>query len=77
MGAMDDVSGLGRVLIVAGVVIAVAGVLLAVGSPLGRLPGDIAVRGDRWSFYFPLGTSILISVVLTVVLALVSAAARR
>ncbi len=74
---IGDGSGLGRVLTVLGVGIALVGVLLAVGSPLGRLPGDIAVRGDRWSFYFPLGTSILISVVLTLVLALAGVLGRR
>ncbi len=74
---MDDVPGLGRTLIVLGAVIALVGVLLAVGSPLGRLPGDIAVRGDRWSFYFPLGTFILISVALSLVLALASVVGRR
>lgn len=74
---MDDPSGLGRMLVVLGVVLALAGVLLAVGSPLGRLPGDIAVQGDRWSFYLPLGTSILISLVLTLVLTLVGVLGRR
>jgi hypothetical protein len=74
---MDDVSGLGRILIVVGLVVAVIGALLAVGSPLGRLPGDIALRGDRWSVYIPIGTSILISVVLTLVFALVAALGRR
>lgn len=42
------------------------------GIPLGRLPGDIRIEGDGFSFYFPLGTSILVSVVLTIVLNLVS-----
>ena len=74
---MDDVSGLGRILIVLGVVVAAVGVLMAIGSPLGRLPGDIALRGDRWSVYIPIGTSILISVVLTLAFALVAALARR
>ncbi len=77
MVAMDDVSGLGRMLIVLGFGIAITGVLLAVGSPIGRLPGDVAVRGDRWWLYFPLGTSILVSVVLTLVVALVGALGRR
>jgi hypothetical protein len=74
---MDDVSGLGRILVVVGLLMAAFGVLLAVGSPLGRLPGDIALRGDRWSVYVPIGTSILISVVLTLVLTLVAALGRR
>ena len=42
------------------------------GIPLGRLPGDIRIEGDNGSFYFPLASSILISVVLTIVLNLVS-----
>jgi hypothetical protein len=74
---MDDASGLGRVLIVLGLAIAVVGVLLAVGSPLGRLPGDIALRGDRWSVYIPIGTSIVISIALTLAFALVAALSRR
>lgn len=37
------------------------------GLPLGRLPGDIRIERDGFSFYFPLGTSILVSVVLTIV----------
>ena len=46
------------------------GVYLAVkfGVPLGRLPGDIYIQGENGSFYFPLASSILISVVLTIVL---------
>src|SRR5919197_633862 len=70
---MDDVSSLGRMMIVIGLVVAAVGVLFAIGSPLGRLPGDIALRGDRWSVYIPLGTSILISIVLTLAFALVAA----
>ena len=46
------------------------GVYLAVkiGLPLGRLPGDIRIEGENGSFYFPLTTSILVSVILTIVL---------
>ena len=61
---------LGRVLIVAGVVIAAVGVVLVfVGRVpwLGRLPGDIHVERDHWSFHFPIVTSLLLSVVLTLV----------
>ena len=64
-------------MIVIGLVVAAVGVLFAIGSPLGRLPGDIALRGDRWSVYIPLGTSILISIVLTLAFALVAALSRR
>lgn len=57
-----------RMLIIFGVVLAlVGGLLLLVGKIpfLGRLPGDIVLRREHWSLYFPLTTSILISIVLT------------
>ena len=46
------------------------GVYLAakLGLPLGRLPGDIRIEGENGSFYFPLTTSILVSVILTIML---------
>jgi Protein of unknown function (DUF2905) len=60
---------LGRLLIGLGVVLLIAGgVLLLLGRtgvPLGRLPGDISYRGKNLSVYFPLGTSILLSIVLS------------
>lgn len=59
---------LGKLLIVFGVVLAVVGgLLLLVGKApyLGRLPGDIVIRREHWSFYFPLTTSLVISVLLT------------
>jgi hypothetical protein len=55
-------------LIVFGVVLAVlGGLLLLVGKVpfLGRLPGDIVIRREHWSFYFPLTTSLVISILLT------------
>ncbi|HXG42858.1 MAG TPA: DUF2905 domain-containing protein [Dehalococcoidia bacterium] len=64
----------GKWLIVAGIALAVLGgvVLLASRVPfLGRLPGDILVQRDNFTFYFPLVTSILLSLVLTIVLNLV------
>ncbi len=64
--------GLGRLLIVGGVVMIVMGVIVIVagrtGLPLGRLPGDIAYRGKNTSFYFPIMTCILISVVLSLIM---------
>ena len=42
------------------------------GIPLGRLPGDIRIEGENGSFYFPLTTSVLVSVLLTIVLNLIS-----
>ena len=63
---------LGKVLIVFGVVLVVAGALLLglgrTNLPLGRLPGDIVYRGKSTTFYFPLATSVLVSVVLSIVL---------
>lgn len=64
---------LGRMLLVLGVLIAALGLLLVVaerfpGLRIGRLPGDFVIERDRWRFYLPLGTSILISVVLTLLL---------
>jgi Protein of unknown function (DUF2905) len=63
---------LGKLLIVLGAILLVAGVVLFLlgrtSLPLGRLPGDIVYRGKNTTFYFPLATSILLSVVLTVVL---------
>jgi Protein of unknown function (DUF2905) len=61
---------MGKTLVVIGVLIALAGVLIMLGVPLGRLPGDISYRRGNTSFYFPLTTSILVSVVLTLLFAL-------
>jgi len=61
--------GLGLLLAVIGAVLMLAG---RFGMPLGRLPGDMAYRGKHVSFYFPLGSSILISIVLSVLFYLLS-----
>jgi hypothetical protein len=62
---------LGRVIVVVGVVLVVAGIVLTVlgraNLPLGRLPGDIVYRGKNTTFYFPLATSVVVSVVLSIV----------
>lgn len=67
---------LGKALLGLGLAIALIGALLLlagrIGLPLGRLPGDIAYRGKHVSFFFPIGTSILISVVLSLLLWLLS-----
>jgi uncharacterized protein HemY len=60
---------MGKFLVVAGLVIAAIGAAVMLGLPLGRLPGDIAVRRGNFSFYFPLTTSIVVSIVLTLLLA--------
>jgi hypothetical protein len=61
---------MGRLLIVLGLVIAAVGLLVTMGLPIGRLPGDFTIRRGNVSFYFPLATSILASVVLTLLLML-------
>jgi Protein of unknown function (DUF2905) len=69
---MAPMADLGRVLVVAGAVAIVAGlafILLGRANiPLGRLPGDIVYRGKNSTFYFPLATSVLVSVVLSIVM---------
>lgn len=57
--------GLGFVLIVAGAIVMLLG---RANLPLGRLPGDIVYRGKNTTFYFPLATSVLVSVVLSIIL---------
>jgi len=63
---------LGRVLIALGLLVAALGVLISLGEKLpirlGRLPGDIIIRGKHSVFYFPLVTCLLLSVILSVVL---------
>ena len=62
---MNDI---GKTLVILGVVIALAGfVLMFVGRVpwLGRLPGDIHIQRGNWSFYFPVATSIVLSLLLT------------
>lgn len=63
--------GIGKLLIVVGVVLVALGALLLVAGRipwLGRLPGDIVIERENFRFYFPLTTSILISVVVTLLL---------
>jgi len=59
----------GKLLLVAGLVIAGIGVLMMAGIPFGRLPGDIVIRRGNGTLYFPLATSILLSIILTLLLA--------
>ncbi len=68
---------LAKTLVVLGIVLVAAGLLLYLGGKvgflgLGRLPGDIRVERDNFSFYFPITTSILISVVISAILYLLS-----
>ena len=66
---------LGRTLVLVGGLLLVLGLVLIlagkVNLPIGRLPGDIVLRGKNTTFYFPLATSILLSVVISVILYLI------
>jgi hypothetical protein len=61
---------LGRIILVIGVVLVVIGGLAVLGVrlPFGRLPGDIAIEGERGAIYIPIASMIVISIVLTIVL---------
>jgi hypothetical protein len=66
---------MGRVLIVVGLLIAVIGVVMVFGSRipiLGHLPGDITIKGENVTIFIPLGTMLLISIVASVVLAVLN-----
>lgn len=74
---MVDPASAGKLMVIAGLLVAALGMLLVLGARmpfLGRLPGDIFVQRGNSSFYFPIVTSILLSLLLTVVFNL---AARR
>lgn len=68
-----DVGALGRLLLVVGIAVAAVGGFLALGGrlPFGRLPGDVSIQGQGSSFFFPIVSCILLSVVLTVILNIV------
>lgn len=72
---VPGMDSLGKLLILFGVVLALLGGLLLLAGKipfLGRLPGDIVIRREHWSFYFPLTTSIVISILLTLLFSLFS-----
>ncbi len=67
---MDSIQHIGRFLIIIGIVIAAIGGLLMLSGKipwLGRLPGDIVIQRKNFTFYFPLATSILVSLLLTLI----------
>jgi hypothetical protein len=70
------VADIGKMLLFFGVVLAAIGLFLVLlgrtSLPIGRLPGDMLYRGKHTTFYFPLATSILLSIVLSLILYFVS-----
>lgn len=70
---MSGFGDLGKVLIIFGIVIAGIGLLLLVGDKIpwiGRLPGDILIKREKFTFYFPIVTCIIISIILTLLFSL-------
>jgi hypothetical protein len=62
---------IGKLLIVFGLILAAMGILLLISDKipwLGRLPGDITIKRDNFTFYFPLATCLLISIILSLIL---------
>lgn len=84
---MDELGGIGKLLVYAGVALAAVGGLLIVAgrtpgvadlfSWLGRLPGDISIKRDNVSFYFPLATSVIVSLLLSLLVYLVNVIGKR
>jgi len=70
---MNPFTQMGKLLLVLGLVISLIGLFMILGGRipfLGKLPGDIVIRRENFSFYFPLGTCILISIIITLILRL-------
>ena len=61
---------MGKLLVFIGLIVAGVGLLVMMGVPIGRLPGDFTIRRGNATFYFPLATSILASILLTLLLTL-------
>jgi hypothetical protein len=61
---------MGKLLVLVGLVITGLGLLVMLGLPFGRLPGDVVIRRGSFTFYVPIVTSVLLSVLLTLVLML-------
>jgi hypothetical protein len=78
---MADIGNLGRTLVVVGLAISALGILFMLSKSvpwlrIGRLPGDIVVEKDGFTFYFPIVTMILISVVATIIFYIIAALRR-
>jgi hypothetical protein len=70
---MSPFGHLGKILIIFGICLVVLGLILILGDKIpwiGRLPGDIYIKREKFTFYFPLMTSIIISLLLTLLFAL-------
>lgn len=67
---MEGLQPIGKILLVSGIVMALAGFALMYGGKIpffGKLPGDITIKRENFTFYFPLATSIIISIIISLV----------
>lgn len=72
---MNNFTGIGRLLVIAGIFLVLLGILFLLGGRfpgLGRLPGDIIIRREKFVFYFPLGSCLLLSILFSLLWALFS-----
>jgi hypothetical protein len=65
---MKDLFG-GQIILIGGLLI-IVGIIIKLGLPIGRLPGDIYIKKENFTFYFPITTGILVSIVLSFILKL-------
>ncbi|AEH44873.1 hypothetical protein Thein_1001 [Thermodesulfatator indicus DSM 15286] len=71
---MNPFEDLGKIIILVGLFMVFVGGIMILGSKipfLGKLPGDILIKRDNFTFYFPLGTCILLSILLTLIFSLI------
>lgn len=71
---MADITGFGKILILFGAILVLVGALFVLAGKvpwIGRLPGDIYIKKGNFTFYFPLATSILLSIALSLILILI------
>ena len=65
--------GIGKMLIILGIILIIVGIGFLMGDKIpyiGKLPGDIMIKKERFSFYFPITTSIIISIILSILFSL-------
>ncbi|MEA3344871.1 MAG: DUF2905 domain-containing protein [Chloroflexota bacterium] len=77
---MSGLDPLGRILVIIGGTLLLLGLVLILAgriSWVGRLPGDIRIEGEHFSFYFPIVTCVLLSILLTLILNLIARILRR
>lgn len=71
---MNELFGFGKFLVFLGIILIILGLILIFVPKIpfiGKLPGDIYIKKDNFTFYFPLGTSLLLSILLTLILNLI------